>query len=252
MLKLNSLASGSSGNCYIMETTNRYVMVDVGLPLYKIENLFNFSPEKPIDLFITHEHTDHVVGIKPFIKKYKPNVYSSEGTALSLSLKNIDASDFYIMDSYNIYSFDEYEVVPFDVLHDGNMPFGFRFDFSSKSICFATDLGVVTEQVLRVLKECHTIILESNYEESMLKNGSYPQHLKKRVLSTKGHLSNADAINTVSKIFQDGLKQVFFGHISEENNDYNLMEKYTAFCIKNFSVSACYFKQNTPAMEIVI
>lgn len=250
MLQLNSISSGSSGNCYVIESDKRYIMVDVGLPLYKIERSFSFCSEKPIDLFITHEHTDHVAGLKPFLKKYKPNIYTSEGTAISLRRKNIDVSDFYVLDNHNAYPIEEYEVTPFKIIHDGNMPFGFRFDFASNSVCFATDLGVVTEDVINVLKKSRHLILEANYEESMLLQGSYPEHLKKRVLSNKGHLSNAEAINVISRIYYDGLEQVFFGHISEENNSYPVVERYTSFCVENFSINACYFRQNIPFLGI--
>ncbi|MDK2791506.1 MAG: hypothetical protein PWQ25_369 [Deferribacteres bacterium] len=250
MIYLHVLSSGSSGNCYIIETENRYVVVDVGLPLYRLKDFITFEKYKAIDLFITHEHTDHIGGIKPFLNKFKPNVYTSEGTAWQLNIKGINCEGFYILDARKVYDLKDYEVLPFNITHDGAQPFGYRFNFDNTSVAFATDLGVVTNEVLNGINGAHCLVLESNYEEDMLINGSYPYHLKKRVMSSKGHLSNKDAINVVSEIFNNGLKQLYFGHISEENNDYSLMQKYVDFCRRNFGISADFFRQMSPVKGI--
>ena len=252
MLKLNVIGSGSSGNCYILETNNRYIVVDIGVPLYKVRDEITFEEGKTIDLFITHEHVDHILGLKPFINAFNPKVYTSEGTAFQIHKKKIEPEHFFVLDTKKIYAFDDYEVIPFNTSHDACQPFGYRFNFTNSSISFATDMGIVTNEVLEIIRGSFCLILESNYEDDMLLNGSYPTRLKKRVMSTKGHLSNKEAINLVSQIFSFNLKKLFFGHISEENNDYSLMERYASFCRKNFHIEADYFMQHTIKKGILI
>lgn len=246
MLNLHVLSSGSCGNCYILESEDKYIVVDVGLPLYRMKEFIQFDKDKGIDLYLTHEHTDHVAGLKPFLNKFKPNVYTSEGTATELHYKGISCENFYILDPGKIYSMKTYDVYPFKIAHDCRQPYGYRFNFNKLSVGFATDLGFVTNDVLSGITGCECVILESNYEEELLMAGSYPYHLKRRVMSSKGHLSNKDALNVVSQIFSKGLKKLFFGHISEENNTYEIIEKYVDFCKNNFSIEAGYFKQMTP------
>lgn len=246
MLNLHVLSSGSCGNCYILESEDKYIVVDVGLPLYRMKEFIQFDKDKGIDLYLTHEHTDHVAGLKPFLNKFKPNVYTSEGTATELHYKGISCENFYILDPGKIYSMKTYDVYPFKITHDCRQPYGYRFNFNKLSVGFATDLGFVTNDVLSGITGCECVILESNYEEELLMAGSYPYHLKRRVMSSKGHLSNKDALNVVSQIFSKGLKKLYFGHISEENNTYEIIEKYVDFCKKNFSIEADYFKQMTP------
>lgn len=252
MLKLNVISSGSSGNCYILETKNRYIVVDIGVPLYKIKSEFVFDDNKKIDLFITHEHIDHISGLKPFINTFNPQIYTSEGTAFQIHKKKIEPEHFFVLDTNKIYDFDDYEVIPFNTSHDACQPFGYRFNFTNSSISFATDMGVVTNEVIEVIRSSNCLILESNYEDDMLMQGSYPERLKKRVMSTRGHLSNREAINLVSQIFSFNLKKLFLGHISEENNDYTLIEKYITFCKNNFHIQADFFKQHSTKKGILI
>jgi len=252
MLNLHVLSSGSCGNCYIIESADKYIVVDVGLPLYRLKEFMQFNEDKGIDLYLTHEHTDHVAGIKPFLNKFKPNVYTSEGTATELHSKGINCEHFFILDPSKIYSMKEYEVYPFKIAHDCRQPFGYRFNFNKLSVGFATDLGFVSKDVLNGITGCECVILESNYEDDLLINGSYPYHLKKRVMSSKGHLSNKEALNVVSQIFAKGLKKLFFGHISEENNSYTIIEKYVDFCKSNFAIEADYFKQMIPVKGLVL
>ena len=250
MINFNVIASGSSGNSYFIETDNSYVFVDVGVSCKRIEREFNNKKNKDIYLFITHEHIDHVKGFKTFNKKYKPNVFLTEGTADAMTSKGYEMDKCYIIDPDLTYDVDGFEVSPFSIHHDASQPVGYKFNFGERTVTFATDLGIVDNNVLENLKDTETLVLEFNYEDSLIKNGNYPEYLKKRICSIKGHLSNKDALNTVSKIANDKIQNLFLAHISENNNTYTLVEKYSAMINEYYDINTICLRQNTPIKEI--
>lgn len=252
MLFLNVAASGSSGNSCCIEKGDNLVFIDAGTAFKNVKESLKETDtsNKRISLFITHEHSDHVKGLQAFLNKMKPTVYTSEGTACELEKKGFDVSKFMIIDSDFLYELDDFSVTPFAINHDGHQPFAFRFDFGDKKVALATDLGVAGTYILEHLGEAESVILESNYEDKLLENGVYPEYLKKRISSHKGHLSNKDALNTVGLLSRDKLKKVIFAHVSHENNSYELLEKYTSFCKKNFDVEAMYLPRETVLRKI--
>lgn len=246
MPALNVIASGSSGNCYHIKRNNMNIFIDIGISRYKVDDIFSEdnNPKNDILLFLTHEHNDHISGLIPFINKYNPVVFASEGTADILKKKGVNVYDFYILHKDRIYDFKDISVHPFQIMHDGAEPLGYHFTFDNKSITFATDLGHAPEYVEEYLKESDIGILESNYEEELLRKGSYPPYLKKRILSSKGHLSNKEALNIAARLSGYSIKKLLFGHVSEENNDYSLLERYSSFATKNFGFKTDFLKQN--------
>lgn len=251
---LNVAASGSSGNCCCIENGDNLVFIDAGTAYKNVVDALSETDlsGKRISLFLTHEHNDHIKGLKPFINKLKPTVYTSEGTAGELERKGFDVSRFMIIDPDFLYELEDFSVTPFSITHDGHEPFAFRFDFGSKKIAMATDLGVAGTYILEHLGEAESVILESNYEERLLAEGSYPEYLKRRIISHKGHLSNKDALNTVGHLSRNRLKKVIFAHVSHENNSYELLDKYSAFCRENFCVEAMYLPRETVIRKIVL
>ncbi|MGA1863322.1 MBL fold metallo-hydrolase [Deferribacter thermophilus] len=255
MIYLNVVSSGSKGNCYTINTDDSLIIVDIGTSFSKLKDtLSNINlDQKELFLFLTHEHLDHTKGLKSLLTNFKPNVFCSMGTAIEISKKyEIDPSNFYILDVGKIYKIDGFEVIPFKVLHDGAEPFGYHFVINGKGVTFSTDLGVVTDDIIEYLNDSHLAILESNYEDSLLQNGSYPGFLKKRIESIKGHLSNRQAINTLSMINTKKLHTVFLGHISEENNRYEIIEKYVSYCNSHFHFTTKYLKQKESIENIPI
>jgi phosphoribosyl 1,2-cyclic phosphodiesterase len=249
---LHVAASGSSGNCSCIEHKDNLIFIDAGTAFKNIMEALNETElhSKRISLFLTHEHSDHVKGLQPFLTKLKPTVYTSEGTAHQLEKKGFDVSRFMILDPDYLYELDDFAVTPISITHDGHEPLAFRFNLGDSKIGYATDLGVAGNYILEHLGEVESVILEANYEESLLRHGSYPEYLKKRILSHKGHLSNQEAVNTVGHLSKDKLKRVIFAHVSQENNSYELLEKYTAFCRDNFCVEAMYLPRETVLKRI--
>jgi len=248
----NCVASGSSGNCYFLETPDSAVFVDVGVPLKTVLSVADEDrlAEKEIHLFITHEHHDHISGLKPFVNRFNPKIYTSEGTANAIDKTIGHLSHIYVLKGESEYDLPGFSVIPFSISHDCAQPFGYRFRFGDKVAVFATDLGVATKDVEKFLCCSDLLILESNYEPSLLQESSYPAYLKKRIASHKGHLSNRDAMKILSCICQTGIGKVFLAHVSEENNDYALLDNYAAFCRKNYNLDTNVLKKETPEKDI--
>lgn len=253
MLNLNIIASGSSGNSYCLETDKSYIFVDIGVTRKKLESVMEIDLlNKDICLFITHEHHDHIAGYKPFINKYKPQVYCTEGTAAVMDKNGLDIQNSYILDPGKIYDINGFDVAPFDIHHDSCQPVGYRFDIAGNIVTFATDLGIVDDLVLDHLVGSDLLILESNYEEEILKKGKYPLYLKNRIMSAKGHLSNMEALNTLGKIADSGIGKVFLSHVSEENNDYTALDKYAAFAKEHYDIDTKVIKQGESFRDIKV
>ena len=236
-MKLHIIASGSSGNCICMEHGKNCIFIDAGIPVVRVKNaLKNIPLNKEISLFITHEHSDHICGLIPFVNLYSPKIYTSEMTADILIKKGINENKLFILDHDVAYDFKEFSVKPFKLMHDAADPMGFKFDIDGKTISIATDFGIVSDYILKSIENSELMILESNYEDELLKKSKYPEILKKRIASHKGHLSNKDAFRIVGEISAGRLKKCFLAHVSENSNDYNLLEQYAGACQKDYLV----------------
>jgi len=253
-MTFNCVSSGSSGNCYFLELHDRVVFVDCGVTMKKINASVDVSrfQGKEIQLYITHEHHDHVSGLKPFINKFSPKIFASEGTASALHSTVGHAAHIYVLKGGCEYDLSGLSVIPFDINHDSREPLGFRFSFAEKVVTFATDLGVVSKEVEKFLCCCDVLVLESNYEPKLLEQGKYPLYLKKRIASQKGHLSNKDAVKILSSICDTGLGKVFLAHVSEENNDYELLENYAKYCRDKFNIDTSVLRKETPRTGVIL
>lgn len=239
-MNLHILASGSSGNCSCLEHNGRYIFIDAGIPFSKIKGpLGNIGESgKDISIFITHEHHDHISGLIPFVRALSPNVYTSGRTADILACAGLDQEKLFVLDSGVCYDFHDFAVTPFDLTHDAAEPFGYKFDIGGTIFSIATDLGAVSEYLLKALEGTQTIMLESNYEDEILKHCSYPAVLKSRIASIWGHLSNKDAFNAVGELSKSGLSKCFFSHVSENGNSYDVLDRYAKNCKECYMVEA--------------
>ncbi len=243
-MEINVIASGSSGNCYCIKHNNKYIFIDVGVSASKIKNeLGNIDRNSQVILFVTHEHTDHISGLKSMVKNFSPTIFTSEKTADILVNKGADIDKLYVLDADYEYDMDDFSVTPYNLMHDAVEPFGYKFNFGDNIISFATDLGIISDYIAKSIEGSDTIILESNYEESILKKNSYPSYLKSRILSNRGHLSNKEAHKFIGEMSNRGLKRCFLGHISENSNDYSLLDKYAKTCNDYYNVDTTVIHQ---------
>jgi len=214
------LASGSKGNSLFVSCRNSSILVDAGLSGIEIERRLNrvdIDPASLTAIIITHEHSDHVKGAGILSRRFNIPVYISRKTYQACnSLGKIGETCFF--ECGTPFEIDEIRITPFSISHDAKDPAGLTMEYSEHKIGIATDLGIATGLVKDHLKNSNILYLESNHDPDMLVNGPYPWHLKQRIRSRLGHLSNLDTGNLISELKTDRLKHVILAHLSEENN----------------------------------
>lgn len=223
MTEFCSLFSSSSGNCTYIGNRESGILVDIGISAKRAETALldiGINPSKIRGIFVTHEHTDHISGIKSFAGKYGINVYASRGTLEGMNDANIFSGKFeaYIMPESG-YEVGGIFVRPFKTPHDSRESCGYSILMpDGKRISVATDIGKMTDNIMNSVSGSDLILLESNHDIGMLQNGPYPYFLKKRILSDHGHLSNEVCAETAIKLLESGTTNFVLGHLSKENN----------------------------------
>ncbi len=214
------LASGSRGNCALIEADGCRLLIDAGLSGKEIERRLVPLGLRGDDLdaiLVTHEHHDHVGGIGPLARRFSLPVYIEPQTYSALpNLGRIDSLHHF--EAGESFHFRDLHVSSFSTTHDAVNPVGFTIEAEEGKIGFATDLGVPTRLVAECLKDCRVVVLEANHDDRMLQDGPYPWSLKERIRSRHGHLSNRDSIRLLEEITWPGLEALFLAHLSEENN----------------------------------
>lgn len=216
-----SLVSGSSGNCSLISDEKTTLLVDCGLSAKKLEEALykaKIDPKQISAILITHEHSDHIKGAGIISRKYNLPVFATLKTHEYMNLGKIDSSNIKYITPDIDFEIGTIGVRPFSIPHDAKDPVGYNFFFGEKKLSLATDIGKMNEYVLEHLKGSLAVLLESNHDIDMLKNGSYPAVLKHRILSDIGHLSNIDAAKAVLSLIESGTKHIMLGHLSNENN----------------------------------
>ena len=222
-LRFSPLFSGSSGNAIYVGCGDTHILVDAGLSGTRIiQELKKIGVEASdlTALIATHEHSDHTKGLGILSRKFDLPIYATEGTWRGIGDKigAVDAKnrcevvpeqDFYLGDIH---------VMPFPTPHDANQPIGLRFSVGEACFVIATDLGCMKKGWMNYVTGADAVLLESNYDPDMLKAGSYPYELKRRILSTRGHLCNDDAGFCAAELVRSGTRHIILGHLSKENN----------------------------------
>ncbi len=222
MARIYPLFSSSSGNAHFIGTPSGGVLIDAGVSYKRLVaalRLNGIEPEAVRAIFITHDHSDHINGLRVFSKCCKAPVYATFGT-LSY-LRNQGILDRGIEREIGDEGVEAggFFVTAFRTPHDAPGSVGYRIHTpDGKSCAVCTDLGHVTEEIDRRISGCDLVLIESNYDEDMLKNGPYPYPLKKRIASPTGHLSNADSAREVRRLIESGTRRIVLGHLSRENN----------------------------------
>lgn len=225
-VKFCPIASGSDGNSIYIGTDETHILIDAGISGKRIEeglnNALNISGKCLDALFITHEHSDHIQGAGVLSRRFDLPVYATEKTWEEMdkcpSLGKIASHNRRYVYEEEHCIINDIVIKPFEIPHDAVQPVGYCVYAGDRKISVATDMGHVTDIIKESIKDSDILLLESNHDIEMLKNGSYPYYLKQRILGQKGHLSNAAAGGLLSEIFTDRLKHVFLGHLSKENN----------------------------------
>ena len=225
MIKFYTLFSSSSGNSTLISTGETNILVDAGVSMARLNVALKdvgISPNELDGILITHEHRDHIYGAGALSRKYNIPLYASEKT-LSETVKIV--GDVYEHNLRSVqakkhFEIREFVICPFSIPHDAVSPMGYSVFYNDKKYTVATDIGHISDSLLKSICKSDTILLESNHDIKMLNEGSYPYYLKKRILSDVGHLSNDKASWLVTQLAKWGTKNIILGHLSKENNTY--------------------------------
>ncbi len=224
MAKFSPLFSSSAGNCIYISSASSAILIDAGRSARQIETALrdnSLSTDNIRGIFVTHEHIDHIKGVRVLAKRLGIPVYSSEKTLNSLcSLDPAISSEVRLIEvgREGVECADMF-IKPFKTSHDAIDSCGYTVcTADNRRVGICTDLGYVSDEVESALLGSDLVLIESNHDVRMLENGSYPYALKRRVLSERGHLSNDDCARQVGKLLNGGTTRFFLGHLSRENN----------------------------------
>lgn len=220
-MKISVLASGSAGNSTYIETDSHKILLDAGLSEKKLSaRLASIGREaKDLDaVFVTHEHSDHVKGIGPLVRKHNIPLYTTEGTLRKIKSR-IGRIPFWApIRSEEPMPIGDMVVEPYATPHDAEESVAFVIRCGNIKIGHATDLGTVTPFVREKLKKSTALLVEANHDINMLEVGPYPWPLKQRIKSAVGHLSNEACGELLASASHEGLRLVVLMHLSETNN----------------------------------
>lgn len=224
MIKVCPLFSGSSGNSiYIELSPDNAVLIDAGRSAKQIEQALiknKIDANKIKAVLITHEHTDHISGLKIFAKNHNFKIYGSNGTISCLKNKQIIGDNL----RYDVLNAGDNDIKiasvrAFSIFHDCEQGFGYVLTNEiGEKVSICTDIGHVTDDIISQIKGSNTVVIESNHDVGMLQNGPYPYYLKRRILSDNGHLSNESCSKILPDLVNSGTKNIMLAHLSEKNN----------------------------------
>ncbi len=254
-LFITALNSGSNGNCYYIGNDSEAILVDAGISCREIEKRMNrlgLLMKKLKAVFVSHEHKDHIKGLRTLAKKYQLAVYITPGTRryIHLSLEKHLVMPFTAFQNIQI---GELTIIPFPKSHDASDPYSFVISCKEVKVGVFTDIGTACENVIYHFKQCHAAFLEANYDEVMLDEGTYPYLLKNRIRSERGHLSNKQALELFNKYKPPFMSHLFLSHLSQNNNCPNLVanlfNQYAGevkmIIASRFHETPVYYIQNT-------
>ena len=223
MNKFLTLSSGSSGNAAFVKYKNTKILIDCGISAKRINTALQEIGETDIDaILITHEHSDHVCGLRVFSKQHSVPIYATAPTWEHLCDEFVPVFNKRVSVPCVPFSVGNIDITPIPTSHDSAFSVGYVLNCDETRYAVATDNGALTVDFAEHLRGCDTVLIEANYDPAMLTNGVYPYPLKQRILSPTGHMSNEQAGKLACALARTGTKRIVLGHLSKENNTPNL------------------------------
>ncbi|WP_286846768.1 MBL fold metallo-hydrolase [Proteiniphilum sp. UBA5463] len=221
-----SLSSGSCGNCYYLGNSRYGILIDAGIGPRVIRKRL---AENGVDLssimavLITHDHYDHIKSAGYLGEKLHIPVYATREVHRGISNSplirhSLNGSSKYIKKG-NPFQIEDFRITAFNVPHDSIDNAGYFFEFGNNKLTLVTDVGAITDEVAYYICKANHLVIESNYDEEMLRNGCYPYHLKRRITSGEGHLSNRETAEFLANNYSSELRNIWLCHLSGDNNN---------------------------------
>ena len=227
-----SLASGSSGNCYYIGTSTYGILIDVGISARQIKKILKenaISFENIQAVLITHDHADHIKSIGFLGDVLRVPVYATEqvhdGIRKSRYVEQVLIECRHVVEKEIPFVIRDFKITAFEAPHDSSDNVGYSIEYKDHTFVIVTDAGHITETIRSYVCKANHLVIETNYDEEMLKSGTYPAFLKERVSSSTGHLSNRHAADFIASVFSPTLKNIWLCHLSRDNNHPELAYK---------------------------
>lgn len=241
-----SLGSGSCGNCYYIATETDAIIIDCGISLRRFKKYMHEYGLKMGNIraiLITHDHADHIKGAGKLSGEFALPVYATPLVHEGMD-KNYQASIKvthelrHHIDPNEPFQIGKFKITAFSLPHDASENVGYHVEVGDHRFTIMTDVGDITENVTNYIAQSTHLVLEANYDEEMLQQGRYPDILKERITSGRGHLSNKKAAQALVENFHENLKHVWLCHLSEENNHPELARKTVETVLHSYGIIA--------------
>ena len=226
------LASGSSGNCYYLGTPEFGILIDAGIGIRTIKKVLKdkaIDISKIVAVLITHDHADHIKTVGCLGEKMNLPIYTTADVHRGIEKSRYVEETLYtsrrIIEKEVPFTIRDFNITAFEVPHDSTDNVGYYIEYGEHKFTFATDVGHITDTVTRYMRMANHLIIEANYDEEMLRFGTYPAFLKERVASPTGHLSNREAAEFLAANYDPKLKDIWLCHLSRDNNHPELAYK---------------------------
>jgi len=226
-MKFISLGSGSSGNCYLLQSGETSILLDAGISMRSLKKHLKdcgISLENGISaVFVTHDHADHIKSVGNIASDCGKVIYATklvhEGIACNRCLKvQIPSACVAFVEKGKTMEVGNFRITAFDVPHDSHDCVGYVVEADGVRFCLITDVGHVTDTIREQVGLANYLVLEANHDVNMLFMGKYSQYLKDRISSDRGHLNNEQAARLLAEYATPQLRHVWLCHLSEENN----------------------------------
>ena len=244
MLKFISFGSGSSGNCYYLQTATDALIIDIGVGLRTLKKHcrdYGISLSSVKSVLITHDHADHVKSVGSFSCEFQVPVYATKevhhGIDHNYCIQKKVEHDLkrYIV-ANEMMQIGDFQIRPFPVPHDASDNVGYEIQAEGVTFVIITDVGTITDDIRESISHANYLVIEANHDVEMVQQGPYPEFLKKRILSGSGHLSNVDCGHALAENMTEQLHRVWLCHLSEENNHPELARKTVETILRSYGI----------------
>lgn len=234
------LGSGSSGNCFYLGTPNCGLLIDAGIAARNIKKYLK-EADIPIELLrgvlVTHDHADHIKALGSLGEKLHIPIYTTslvhQGIARSYCMTERLLTSARTIEKEHPHQLGDFQIECFEVPHDGTDNVGYCIQAFGITFTFLTDLGEITSTAARYIDRANYLIIEANYDCDMLRMGPYPKHLKERIASSTGHLSNTATAHYLANHLQPHLRHIWLCHLSKDNNHPELAYKTVELALRD-------------------